>query len=80
VNTYSTSDLRRSARARRGPRRALALTRTGAGVDLPGLQLGMSDDDSGSIPAARGGDRGSSPPAARGGFGSRSYRSEASLV
>ena len=39
VSTYRTYDLRRiPARARLGSRSALALTRNGAGVDLPGLR------------------------------------------
>jgi hypothetical protein len=44
--------------------RALVLTRNCAGTELPGLRLGMSDDDRGSSPAARGG------------FGARAHRSE----
>jgi hypothetical protein len=69
VNTYRTSDLRRQ-RARQGDhrhdhRRALAITQSGAGVDLPGARYTMtgSDDDA---PAARG------PP-----LGGRARRSEA---
>jgi hypothetical protein len=51
VNTYRTSDLRRP-RARQGNhrhdhRRALALTRSGAGVDIPGVRRDMSDDERG---------------------------------
>jgi hypothetical protein len=51
VNTYSCLDLRSIPRHR--PKRALALTRSGAGVDLPGDRYTMtgSDDDA---PAARG--------------------------
>jgi hypothetical protein len=61
ANTYRTSDLcRPRARARptsaSGDRRAFALTRSGAGVDLPGCgrcDSDMSDQD--DAPAARGG-------------------------
>ncbi len=65
VSTYLTYDLRRiPARARLGSRSALAITRSGAGVDLPGLRrnsMPRSDDEQDndardSSPAARGGD------------------------
>jgi hypothetical protein len=74
VNTYRTSDLRRP-RARQGDhrhdhRRALALTRSGTGVDIRGVVRDMSDDE-------RGRDRASSSPAARGGIGSHAHQSEA---
>jgi hypothetical protein len=63
LNTYSTSDLGRlRAPQRNRPRLALALTRSGAGVDLLGIPRDMSDDDA---------------TAARGGFGSRAHRSDA---
>jgi hypothetical protein len=64
VNTYSTYDLRRiPARAPLRSRRALTLTRSSAGVGLPGLRrnnMSRSDDEQdndarGSSPAARGG-------------------------
>jgi hypothetical protein len=63
VNTYSSLDLRSILRHR--PKRALALTRSGASVDLPGARYTMtgSDDDA---PAVRG------PP-----LGSRARRSDA---
>jgi hypothetical protein len=71
-NTYCTSDLcRPSLRARQGDQyyarshHALALTRSCAGVDLPGTRHDMSDDDTVSSPAARGG------------VGARAHRSEA---
>ena len=58
VNTYRMSDLCRPQRARhrQGPRRSFAITRSGAGVDLPGFgrcDSDMSDQD--DAPAARGG-------------------------
>jgi hypothetical protein len=66
-NTYCSLGLRRPRSCnseRQGARshRALALTRSGAGVDIPGIRRNMSDDDA--------------SPATRGGFGSRAHRSE----
>jgi hypothetical protein len=59
VNTYRTSDLCRPpgrARPLRDDRRAFALTRSGAGVDLPGFGRGRSDmsDLEDASPVARG--------------------------
>jgi hypothetical protein len=61
VNTYRTSDLCRPRGRARPPsascnRRAFALTRSGAGVDLPGFGRGSSDmsDSEDDAPAARG--------------------------
>jgi hypothetical protein len=64
VNTYSSLDLHSIPRHRPHGKRALALTRSGAGVDLTGVLYTMpgSDDDA---PAARG------PP-----LGGRARRSE----
>jgi hypothetical protein len=61
VNTYITSDLCRPRRRARPPsdscaRRAFALTRSGAGVDLPGFGRDRSDmsDSEDDAPAVRG--------------------------
>jgi hypothetical protein len=64
ANTYRTSDLCRPPGRARPPsdyrdRRVFALTRSGAGVDLPGFGRGRKDDN----------------PAARGALGSRTRRS-----
>jgi hypothetical protein len=69
VNTYRTSDLCRPPGRARPPsdyrdRRAFALTRSGAGVDLPGFGRGRSDMS----------DREDDAPAARGALGSRARR------
>jgi hypothetical protein len=69
VNTYRTSDLCRTRGRARPPsascdRRAFALTRSGAGVDLPGFGRGRSDMS----------DREDDAPAARGALGSRARR------
>ena len=69
VNTYRTSDLcRPRARARqpqpRDDRRAFPLTRSGAGVDLPGFGRGRSDMS----------DREDDGPAARPALGARARR------
>jgi hypothetical protein len=68
VNTYRTSDLcrpRARARPRRDDRRAFPLTRSGAGVDLPGFGRGRSDMS----------DREDDGPAARPALGARARRS-----
>ena len=70
VNTYRTSDLCRPRGRARPPsascdRRAFALTRSGAGVDLPGFGRGRTDMS----------DREDDAPAARGALGSRTRRS-----
>jgi hypothetical protein len=61
VNTYCTSDLCRPRGRARPPsdscdRRAFVLTRSGAGVDIPGFGRGRSDmsDREDNDPAARG--------------------------
>ena len=69
VNTYRTSELCRPRGRARPPsaycdRRAFALTRSGAGVDLPGFGHGRSDMS----------DREDDAPAARGALGSRAHR------
>jgi hypothetical protein len=69
VNTYRTSDLCRPRGRARPPsascdRRAFALTRSGAGVDLPGFGRGRTDMS----------DREDDAPAARGVLGSRTRR------
>ena len=70
VNTYRTSDLCRPRGRARPPsdscnRRAFALTRSGAGVDLPGFGRGHSDMS----------DREDDAPAGHGTLGSRTRRS-----
>jgi hypothetical protein len=70
VNTYRTSDLFRPRGRARPPsdscdRRAFALTRSGAGVDLPGFGRSRSDMS----------DREDDTPADRGALGSRTRRS-----
>jgi hypothetical protein len=68
VNTYRTSDLcrpRARARPQRDDRRAFPLTRSGAGVDLPGFGRGRSDMS----------DREDDGPAARPALGARARRS-----
>ena len=56
--TYCMFDLRSPLRARHrlGPRRAFTVTRSGAGIDLPGFGHGRSDmsDHEDDAPAARG--------------------------
>jgi len=69
VNTYRTSELCRPRGRARPPsaycdRRAFALTRSGAGVDLPGFGHGRSDMS----------DREDDAPAARGALGGRAGR------
>jgi hypothetical protein len=58
VNTYRMFDLCRPQRARHrlGPRRAFTVTRSGAGIDLPGFGHARSDmsDHEDDAPAARG--------------------------
>jgi hypothetical protein len=66
VNTYCMFDLRSHLRARHrlGPRRAFTVTRSGAGIDLPGFGHGRSDMS----------DHEDDAPAARGALGSRARR------
>jgi hypothetical protein len=65
MNTYRISDLcRPRARPVLAERRVFALTRSGAGVDLPGFGRGRSDMS----------DRDDDGPAARGALGSRARR------
>jgi hypothetical protein len=53
VNAYPSLDLRSIPRRRPHAQRALALTRSGVGVDLPGVRRPMSGSDD-DAPAARG--------------------------
>jgi len=66
VNTYCMFDLRSHLRARHrlGPRQAFTVTRSGAGIDLPGFGHGRSDMS----------DHEDDAPAARGALGSRARR------